>query len=280
MARAPTKQAEKPQTTAVVSWEDEMAAQAQAAAAMEAGAGGSRYFSTRGGVLSLDDAHLPNNQMAAVIVDHVLENVFYADKFDPDVAAAPVCFAFGRDDRTMAPHPDVVAKGQAQHATCSGCPMNEWGTADTGKGKACRNTRRLGLIPAGALTADGRFTAYPDAEHFETAAVAYLKLPVTSVKGFASFVKNVAGTLRRPPHGIFTRIQEVPDAKSQFKIVFTPLAAAPGAVVPALMRRHEEVMKVIEQPYNLDVEESAPARGKPAVTKNVRPEVKRPTKKY
>jgi hypothetical protein len=271
----------KPQTTEITNWEQELAAQAEVAAAMEANSGGGQYFSTRGGILALNDAAVPNNQMAAVVVDSILENVFYDAEYDPDVPAAPVCFAFGRDEATMAPHPNVVERGQAQNATCRGCPMNEFGTAERGKGKACRNTRRLGLIPAGDLTADGRFKAFDDEDHFASAAVAFLKLPVMSVKGYANFVKQVAGALKRPPHGIFSKVKVVPDPKTQFRVLFEPLSAIPNGLMSAVMKRNQEVKATIEQPYSLDVEERAVPEKKPArgVAKpSGRPAVRKGTK--
>src|ERR1700731_2525784 len=273
----------KPQTTAVTNWEAEMAAAAEVAAAMEANPGGGQYFSTRGGILALNDAAVPNNQMAVVIVDSVLENVFYESEYDPDNPAVPTCFAFGRDEATMAPPPNVVERGQAQNATCRGCPMNEFGTADKGRGKACRNTRRIGLIPAGDLTADGRFKAFDEDDHFASAAVAFLKLPVTSVKGYANFVKQVAGALKRPPHGIFSKVKVVPDPKTQFRVLFEPLGAVPNALMTSVMKRNLEVKAVIETPYSLDLEERAepakkPVRGaKPAAGGN-RPAVRKGTK--
>ena len=267
-------------STEVTNWDEELAKQAAMSAAMEANTGGNSFFSIRGGILTFNDAAMPNNQMAAVIADSVLENVFYNGDYDPENPAPPTCFAFGRDEATMAPHPSVVGRGQAQHETCRGCPMNEWATAAKGRGKACRNTRRLALLPAGDLDANGRFTAEADPEGFETAAAGFLKLPVTSVKGYAGYVKTIAGTLRRPPHAVFTKIKVVPDAKTQFRVTFDPLGAAPNAILPALMKRNQEMGALIEQPDTLDGQsdaaETGPARGRGAKpTVNKRPPVKK-----
>ena len=258
MARSPkTATIEKSQTTALTNWEEELAKEAQVAAAMEANAGGGAFFSTKSGVLSFADMPMPNNQIAAVVVDSIFENVFYEGRFDPDNPTPPTCFAFGRDEAELKPHPTVIEHGQAQHEQCRGCPRNEWNTADTGRGKACRNTRRLALIPAGELDAAGRFTPY-DVEQLAEAAGGMLKLPVTSVKGWATYVKTIAGALNRPPLGVFTKIRVVPDAKTQFRVVFEPLGPVPNEAVPTLMERRRQFANLIDQPYNLDVEERAP----------------------
>jgi len=269
----------KTQTTALVKWDEELAKQAEVAAGMEANTGGGQFFSTKGGILSWQDAPLPGNQMAVVILDSVLENVFYEGRYDPDVPQGPTCFAFAREEKTMAPHTIVVEAGNAQHDQCAGCPMNEFGTAEVGKGKACRNTRRLGMIPAGTFNAAGKFELNEDLEHYENTAVGFMKLPVTSVKGYASFVKQVAGALRRPPFGIVTKVKVVPDPKSQFKVVFEPIMNLPDELMGAIMKRHEEVKSTIDFPYQPAEEETAPApkRGSRAAAK---PVAKRGARKY
>jgi hypothetical protein len=242
-------------------WEEELAKQADMAAKAEANAGGGgKFFSTRGGMLSFDDAPLPNNQMAVIIVDTIFENTYYEGVYDPDAPASPLCFAFGRDEDDMVPHVIVTDAGNEQAADCGQCPMNEWGSADVGKGKACKNTRRLAMIPAGQFDRQGQFEMIEDIEHFETVDFGFMKLPVTSIKGYANFVKQVAGTLRRPPHGIVTKVRIVPDAKTQFKVVFEPMMNVPDEIMGAVMKRNEEAKTVIDFPYTPFEETEAPQK--------------------
>lgn len=279
MARAAKTQEteEKIPGTALINWEAELAREAEAAAAMEANAGGGQFFSTRGGVLALNDVPMPDNQMAVVIIDSILENLFYEGAFDSDNITPPTCFAFGRDDLKMAPHENVVEAGQAQSDKCQGCPMNEFGTAERGKGKACGNRRRLALLSAGELLPNGKLKDLYDTTHFETSAVAMLKLPPTSIKGYANFVKQLAGATKKPPLAVVTLVKLVPDAKTQFKLTFQPMDFLPVSHLPLVMQRRAEVKPLLEQPYSLEVEEKKPA-GKPvgkAAAKNSRPPVKR-----
>jgi hypothetical protein len=240
-----------------------MARQADVAAGMEANTGGGSFFSVAAGVLSFDGAPIPGNQMAVVILDHIHENVFYEGIYDAGNPRPPTCFAFARDGSELAPHETVVEAGQAQHETCKGCSQNEWGTAERGRGKACRNTRRLAMIPAGTIDVNsGRFTPFTDPDHFETATVGIMKIPVTSVNGFGTYVKQVSGAVRRPPHGVFTRVRVVPDPKTQVRVLFEPLDNAPAGIIPILMKRHAETRETIMFPYPLsydEPEEKAPA---------------------
>lgn len=300
MARAPKASAPKAaitsdedqasQTTAVTNWDEELANMAKLAAGMEVNTGGGQYFSLRGGILSFNDQAMPGNEMAVVILDSIMENTFYEGKFDPNELVPPVCFAFGRDDTTMAPHPSVVAVEQDQHETCQGCPMNAFGTAEVGKGKACANKRRLAMIPAGEFSKSGDFTAFEDAGQFAKAPIAFLKVPTMSVRGLAAYVKALQGTLNRPPLAVFTKVKVIPDAKSQFRVTFEALEPVPNALLATLMKRHKEAAATIESPYDLTPRDATPAEkpaakgrtapaAKPAA-KNVRPEVKKPTKRF
>jgi hypothetical protein len=250
------------QTTALTDWEKEMEAQAAIAAGMASSTGGA-FFSVRAGQLSFDGMPLPGNQMAVVVLDWILENVYYEGEFDADNPMPPTCFAFGRDNE-MKPHDVVFEADQAQHPTCRGCPKNEWGSAERGRGKACRNVRRLALIPAGTIDiANDHFTAFTDPDQFNE-NVGYLKVPVTSGRGFDTYVKQVAGALRRPPHGVFTRVRVKPDPKTQVAVTFEPLAPVPNELIGLMMNRHNLVAREIEQPYALTREDApAPTQRKP-----------------
>ena len=86
--------------------------------------------------------------------------------------------------------------------------------------------------------------------------VAALRIPVTSVKGFATYVQTVAATVKRPLAGVVTKVSLVPDAKTQFKIQFTFVKAIEDlAVVKALLARGDKEMNnAINSP---DLEEIA-----------------------
>lgn len=270
-------------STAIVPWEKELADAAARSAAMEASAAGGQFFSIRGGVLTWNDAPVKDNTIGAIIVDSILENVFYEGEFDIDVPQVPTCFAFGRDDKTMAPHQTVVDAGQSQAGAsglCAGCQWNEFGTADKGRGKACRNVRRVGLLAAGSFDSTGRFQLFEHQEAFETAAFGFLKIPVTSVKGYASYVKTIAETLKRPPWAVVTKIKVRPDPQTQVRVTFEPLLSVPNELLAIAKKRHEECAAVIEFPYPLELEErpvkapvsrkgAPPARGKTAPAKKV-----------
>ena len=193
----------KPTRNDMVAWEKEMAAEAEAAATSEQTTGG-QFIGTRGGRLSWGGAAVPGNAIRVVILDYCRENTFYEGKFDPDAPQSPACYAFSRDGTELAPHEKAASP---QHEVCTGCPQNEWGSADTGRGKACKNMRRLALVAE-------------DSADDTDAEVFFLKVPVTSVKSWSGYVQTLAEAKRRPPHGVVTEIKLVPDVKTQFQMEF------------------------------------------------------------
>ena len=191
-------------STEIVSYEDRLATMAKKAALTErpqtSGVG------TRAGVLTLNSNPVPGNKLECIVIASTHANLFYEGKFDSNNLTNPSCFAYSEDGENMAPHPK---SSKPQHTDCAGCPQNKWGSADTGKGKACKNVRVLGVIPADVAPAD-----------VATAELAVLKLPITSVNNFSQYVQKVSTLTNRPPLGVVTTIGTVPDAKSQFKVTF------------------------------------------------------------
>lgn len=239
----------KKSSTAMVNWESKLAEQAKAYAAQEAGVGTGDKFSIKGGILSFNDNPVKDNTMGVVILDTVLMNVNYPERYNPKNPSGPNCFAFGRTEAEMQPHKVCVDAGTAQAEECGSCPLNQWGSAETGRGKACGNKRRLALISGGEFGKDGAFKAYTDEAHFRDAGIGYLEIPPTALKGYAAFVKTLDATLHRPPHGIFTKVTVSGSTEDQVVVTFEPLAKVPDAIMGTIMERHEGARGLIEAPF-------------------------------
>lgn len=259
MARKPTT---KTTGTDVIDWEKEMEAQAAIAAETQrsTGGGGGKFISTAAGVLSFDGVPMPGNRMVVLVLGDINENSYYDGPYDPSTPASPVCFAFNKHEDEMEPHiaVDNDPYFTRQNEVCQGCPQNEWGSASTGKGKACKNVARLALIPAGTFSEKGSGRSksvefdgiLDDEEHYSTAEVAYHKIPVMSVKNWSSYVKQVAADLKRPPHGVFTEVWLEPDPKSQYRVMFEAVDKVPNELLKIAMERHAKVQSELDFPYS------------------------------
>ena len=261
MAKAASK------TTQLNTWESDLAKSATIATKAEANSIAHPTISMAGG-MSYQGAKLANDEMAAIILDSVHLNLYYPGSYDSSNPTAPSCYAFARTDddgklvgvdtwdgrKEMAPHKDCASTKVCD--SCESCPMNQWASADRGKGKACQNTRRLALIPAGTLV-DGRFQPYTKAEQIADAQVAYLKVPPTVSKTFAAYVVQTANALSRPLWGIFSKVKRVPFS-SYFTIEFSQLGLIPNALMDTVWKRQQAAKEEICYPFQASASNVAP----------------------
>lgn len=195
--------------TEVVRWDEELARQAKEVAALERPS--LSNISLRSGVMMLNGMQVPGNKLQCVIIASAFQNRFYKDRFDANNPSSPVCFSLSPTGVDMVPHADSV---DVQSESCEDCPQYKWGSDPLGgRGKACKATRRLALLPASAL-AGGLDNAVKQAE------MAVLTVPVTSGKNWANYVNSIAVEFQRPPWGMLTEITVQPNPETQFEVKF------------------------------------------------------------
>lgn len=233
---------------ALISVEQELLARAQVAKATEESVALGQFFQLQGGVLAFNGSPIKDNKMEVIVVDHILQNTYYKGKFKADTPQTPVCYAFGRNDKEMKPHQQC---SEPQHEQCKGCEWNEFGTSDLGRGKACKNGRRLACVSADVLGKP---------EGISDAPLAYLTVPVTSVRGWAGYVQQLANALGVPPLGVVTEVEVVKDAKTQFKVTFKAKERITDKqALSALLARQKLVAGEIAFPFP-EIEEGAAPR--------------------
>lgn len=81
----------------------------------------------------------PLKELEGVIIFGAKYKSFYAKEYDPEVKELPDCFS--HDGKV--PEADVRAR---QNPVCKTCPKNQFESAKAGKGKACRDIRRLFIL--------------------------------------------------------------------------------------------------------------------------------------
>lgn len=149
-------------------------------------------ISTKGKVFTLPDGNASDGPMDVILLDWVTANTYFEGIYNPKDIKPPACFALGREVATLAPSDNSPKK---QHNTCKGCPMNEWGSdPQGGKGKACKNTRRLLIAPVKST---------------EETQPWVISVSPTGLKHFDKFV-NTLGDLGTHPIEIITEISFEP----------------------------------------------------------------------
>jgi len=242
-----TTKREEEESKELINYDEELARLAKAASTIERPMGST--IGTRAGVLTYDGNPCPGNKLNVIVVASVHANTLYEGQFDPGNLTSPVCFAYsvdGGDD--MAPHP---ASAKPQCSTCKECWANQWKSEGEGKrGKACKNTRSLAVIPA---------TTRP--EDIATCEIAILRPPVTSVKNWQMYVQKCAALYNAPPLAVVTEVSTVPDQKTQYKVLFNDVGVVDRSMLGGLLKRIPAALEICQKVY--DPPSEAPADSQP-----------------
>lgn len=142
--------------------------------------------------------HLPDGTVAdelqVIIVDFTAYNAFYEGAYNKDAVVPPTCFAINPILVRMAPSENSPVK---QSDSCGTCPMNQFNTASNGGGgKACKNMRRLCVLPV-------------DAD--EDAPLWILDTSPTACKSFDGYVRSIATKFNVLPVGVVTTVSFDPN---------------------------------------------------------------------
>src|SRR5690606_3893940 len=143
-----------------------------------------------GGALALEvprdgDEGETVKEIVGVIVDHHRVNAYWPAAFSGQ-GQAPACS--GLDGKLGVATPGSGLPWAGRENACANCAFNQFGSADDGAGKACKNMVRLYVLREGE--------AFP----------LMLTLPPTSIRNWANYLaKRVLGRGLRP-HQVVTRI--------------------------------------------------------------------------
>jgi|VirMetMinimDraft_7_1064189.scaffolds.fasta_scaffold00786_11 hypothetical protein len=184
----------KEKQTLPMSLEDEIKKQLQAQRG-QLGALPSNKISTKGKEFTLPNGQ-KGKEIEVVILDFVWFMVNYPGVYNANNPQQPNCFAVGRENPAsgeLKPHEDAA---DPQHTDCKDCPKNQWKSAPSGNGKACKNQRRLAVLP-------------PDAD----AGAEPMSLYVSpgGLKHFDAYVSRLASEHNMLPVQVVTKISFDPD---------------------------------------------------------------------
>lgn len=213
-------------------------------------------ISLQAGQITYAGNPVPGNSLDVVVLSAAYRNVFYAGRFDSRNVVNPNCFSLSDKEDGMAP--DAIVH-EPEGEDCASCPKGQWKSdPNGGNGKACKQSRRLIIMPADAVG---------DVEAIRTGELAMLDLPVTSQKGYANLVNTLAadGT---PPWAAVINIATVPDAKTQFKVVMTPISKITHVdSIRAIRARLTDAMRIALTPYDETATKESANKPAPAANK-------------
>jgi hypothetical protein len=177
--------------------------------------------------------------LSLVIVDFNSQNKYYTDAYDPKNILPPVCFAIGDSPTTLVPS---VNSPERQADACATCPMNQFGSAPKGEGKACKNTRVLAVLPGDADADTPLWT---------------LSVSPTSNKVFDGYVKDIARQFQVAPYGVITTVSFDPNVTYASLVFGDP---HPNTNLEVAFSRRAEAAKLLQTEPDVSSYE-APKKG-------------------
>lgn len=243
------KAVKKSAGTAIVKWDEKFSKYAKEAKEQlkNIGAGGVSVKFGRG-TIEVAGASMLGGKLECVIVGSCALNAWYAEAFDADNPAPPDCYAFSviNDDPDMKPHEQAA---QPQSDLCSTCTKNEYGTALVGKGKACGNNIRLGILTGKDVE---------DAATISTAELAIAKVSPTNLKNYKGYVEAIEQAHGRPTWAVITEITSHNDNKTQIRLEFKFVELIEDdEVLEALEKRFLNIQDQLQTPFAAATERPA-----------------------
>ncbi len=189
------------------------------------------------GTMMYHEQPIPNNELDVIIIASTTEHCFYEGAYDPDKISSPTCFSQGLETTGLVPHENVP---NPIHTDCDTCEYNQFGSR--GKGKMCKEYRKLIMIPAGT-----------EAEDVPNAELAYMKVSPTSIRNWKKYVQQLVASAGIPPWATKTKIKVVPDKKTIHQITFNGLEpVGDDSILAAIHGRIEEAEGKLMQPYSYE----------------------------
>ena len=175
----------------------------------------------------MDGIAIPANQLDVRVLAALSERAWYSKDFDADAVQVPDCYALDDD----VPH-DQAKNPQA--GSCAECERNKWGSATRGKGKACRESARVIVIPANVPLASAQmYTA---------------KVPVTSLSTVTSFTSR-CGQANKLMGEFVTKLSVTEDKKTFFKVHLVPVEVTADMDMAALLKAQNAAYELAMTPY-------------------------------
>jgi hypothetical protein len=184
-----------------------------------------------------DGTPLPYLDAVIVGVNPGISKVFYIGSYTEGSAAPPDCASTDG----VKPDPGVP---QQQNPICGTCRHNAWGSAVSGKGKACQDHKKIAVLLMPYLTKK-LFDGQPILEPV------YLKVPPDSLKNWKAYGETLQ---HRGAHwaSVITRIGFAPDRL--FQLTFAFHKALTNAEAPV-------ILPLLEDPQTLNLIGTGPGGG-------------------
>lgn len=204
-----------------------------------------------------------------VIVDDAFVNSYYEGGYDPDNKQPPACFGIAKVNDEMEPHETVE---KPFHENCANCTNNAFGSAENGRGKACKNNRRIAVVAVSdyfedhssseikSLLESGDIVKLKNGEHTEVLKdpdeeVYLINISTTSLKNYRKYKQKLKSTIGFPIQNVVTKISLIENDKDWFEYQFEPVRICVLQEEPIIDSLTEKAHAGVMRPFNLNKEE-------------------------
>lgn len=139
-------------------------------------------------MFTMPDGSTNEGPLECIILDWRNVNSYYPNVYNSKAPENPKCYAINKDINMMIPGDDVP---EPISEDCATCKYNEFGSGANGRGKACKNSVRLAIVP-------------PDAKKDTQPWI--LTVAPTSLTDWSNYVNTLASTAGVLPLQVITAI--------------------------------------------------------------------------
>jgi len=125
------------------------------------------------------------SELVGVVVDQHSMNAYWSQKYDGQ-KNAPDCVSM--DGKVGMARQDAAVAWAGGCQDCATCPLNQFGSAEDGRGKACKNMKRVALLREGEILP------------------LLITIPPTSVREWNTYMVNLTSKLKKP-YSVVTKIK-------------------------------------------------------------------------
>jgi len=226
--------AAKPQNTSMAALHDQLKSQALAQQETSEAVGGTMVKASHTGFTIPGGDEVPA-PLSVVVLGYVSKKSYYDKPYNPNEIHAPACAAIGPGTFDSL----VPSEGapNAQNPTCKGCPLNEFGTSNTGKGKMCSDNKLIAFM-------------LPDAEPNDPVYTA--SISPSGLKDFNHYLGRLNNRYGLPTVAFISELSIKPAGASVTISIKEKEQLQDPAKLGAFMGRQEEAMKMLLTPIVFD----------------------------
>ena len=242
------------QTKAIVAmpeWKQALVAKANVQAATETV--GVPRISHRQATLTIDGKKVEGNKISLAVIDYAIEKTYYEqDEYDANSHVTPVCYALrpagAEGDKGMRPH---AAAPKKQAESCDACPHNVFGSAIKGRGKRCKDNRKL-FVLAGVT----------DPEQMKSIEVRQISIPPASLRNWGQYLKSLPDVTETGHiSSVYTVIEPVvPPGAMGYQLTFRFGGRLPEALFEAVVKKAPTIQADMVAPYPILTPEKEPEK--------------------